>query len=123
MTADNGQVQIRDHCGITDDVHRAGFDPPLAAGGLYRTSHTIFRLSGHPCISEAIGDIDMQRGLIRLQCQHVVTLTVTHLRRNRGLTAHRIDSNRAVTEIQEVEQLGDRGDLIRFVVHRNLTEL
>ena len=90
--------------------------------GFRRTGQAIFRLLGRSRIGKEGLDIGMQRRLIRVQRQHVVAFAVTNLRRNGGLTAHGIECDRTAAQVKQVKQLGDRRNLIRLVVHRNVPQ-
>lgn len=63
-----------------------------------------------------------QLRMIVLHAQHVVSLPLTDLVGNRRLRAHRVDGHDAVLDVERAQQLGDRGDLIRFLRGRGLPE-
>ena len=87
-------------------------------------------MPGDRRILEAVGlllggeqfDILAQRPLIALERQHVVGLLGEDFLGDVALAADRVDGDDGALDRQEIEQLGDGDDLVRFVRHLDLAE-
>ena len=74
----------------------------------------------HPV--EVVGEVLIQVGLILLDGQDIVGLLLAHLRGDLLLTTHGVDRDDRPGQLQDLQQLGDGGDLVALVVHRDLAQ-
>src|ERR671914_2560623 len=64
----------------------------------------------------------MQRTLIPLESQHVITALIDDSLRQGSLATHGIDGHDAPVQVQQRQQLWDGGDRVRFLLGRFLSE-
>ena len=63
-----------------------------------------------------------QRWLVLFHSQYVAGARIDDVRSDRLLTSHRVDSDRRAANVDGLEQLWNRSDLVGLVIHSNLTE-
>lgn len=71
---------------------------------------------------QGVQDIRKQGWLILFAGQHIVAVTRHNRFRDGGLAAHRVNRHRLAVEVQQVEQLWDNGDLVRFRIGLKLPQ-
>ena len=64
----------------------------------------------------------MQRRLVVLHREHIMPLPLADPLDDLRLAAHRVDRHRATLEVQQLEQFGDRRDLVRLLLARDLAQ-
>ena len=65
-------------------------------------------------------DTLVEMALVFLDRQHVVSVPRDNRLDNPGLAAQGIDGHHTARHFQHLQKLGERGDLVRFVVHLDL---
>ena len=75
-----------------------------------------------PRVAEGQLHLVMQCRVVLFERQRVVPALLDDLGRNRGLAAQRVDGHQAPGRVEQAQQQGDGGDLVRLVIHRHLPE-
>src|ERR1700722_9835777 len=70
----------------------------------------------------ALANILCQMGLVVLYCEDIVTTSFHDFLSNRRLTADGVNGHQSAVQIQQLQQLGDRRDLIRLVIDGYLAQ-
>ncbi len=71
---------------------------------------------------ERVHDLLVQRRLVALQSEQVVRSPVSDRFRNASLAPHRVDAHHRPAQVQQLQQLGDRSDLVALDVGGKLPE-
>ena len=67
-------------------------------------------------------DVVAQRALITLQSEHVIGVILDDLSRDLLLASHRVDGHRRTFQRQQLQEIGDRCDLVRLLRDFDLSE-
>ena len=76
----------------------------------------VLGVSKEPC------DIFVEMTLVVLNRQHIVGVPLDDRLGDLGLAAHGVDGHDTARYLEQLQQLGDRGDLVGFVVDLDLTQ-
>ena len=96
----------------------AGFDAAMAGIGLDMAGDGYVLEAARHLLVEKEFDIVAQAALIAFDAEHVIGLFVDDLCGDLLLAAHGIDGDDGALEGQQVEKLGDGGDLVGLLIHR-----
>ena len=97
-----------------------GFEPSMA---LFQGFVAVYRGIGEVArrlFGEEEFDILAQVSLVRLEGQDVIGALVDDLFRDVALAAHGVDGHRRAFDHQQLQELRDGDDLVRFVRHLDL---
>jgi hypothetical protein len=85
-------------------------------------SHVLESFRGASGITDQIAHLLVERGLIALDREQVISALVDDLFGDLALTAHRIDAHHQTLDVQGFEQLRDGRDLVALAAHLLLAE-
>lgn len=71
---------------------------------------------------EEVFDLLVERAPVAFEAKDLVAALVDDLLGNVGLAAHGIDGHNAALELKQSQQLGNRGDLVGFLLARLLAQ-
>jgi len=115
-------VEKGDHARITDHKRLPLLNPAVAFVDGRGVGHTIRGLERRSGVGKQGDDIRMQLRLIAFERQKIVATALHNLGCNRGLTTHRIDRDRTIAQIEQIQEHGNGRDFIRFAVYGDLTK-
>ena len=103
---------------IVRDRRDTRFDAPVPAVNLLTRKHFLLRLG----IGEPDLNVLVERSLVALRRQYVISALLHDPRRRLALAVHRVGRRRAPVQIQKLQKRGDRRDLVRLPVDLDLAE-
>lgn len=119
-------VALVDPAEVPGERARPRLDAPVAGVHLlvrlYDRSRIVDRTLRPSRVREEPLDVFVQGRVVVLHGQHVVGFLLHDLRRDRALTAHRVDGDRDTSDVEEPQQLRDGDDLVRLLGHLHLSQ-